>query len=243
MTSRSNSSFPLALLAGGMGTRLGPITETIPKALVEVAGQPFIHHQLRLLKREGLTQVIICAGYKGEAIRDAIGNGGDFDLEVLYSFDGDPLLGTGGALLKALPLLDDPFWIMYGDTYLDISFPPIRDFFLSRQSPGLITVLSNDNRWEASASNVLFEKGRVVEYNKQALSPAMKHIEYGLGILSQAAFSPWKDKHNFDLGGIYQRLAKENTLLGYEVTQRFYEIGSQKALQETEKYLNQNPKP
>ncbi|MCH7501377.1 MAG: NTP transferase domain-containing protein [Nitrospinae bacterium] len=240
MTPGSRSTFPLALLAGGLGTRLRPITETIPKALVEVAGEPFIHHQLRLIKREGLSRVVVCAGYKGEVIHDAIGDGRDFGLEVTYSFDGDQLLGTGGALVKAFPLLGDPFWIMYGDTYLDISFPPIKDYFLSESSSGLITVFRNDNRWDTS--NVLFEKGRVVEYNKKIPSPTMKHIEYGLGILSQSAFSPWEDKQKFDLGETYQRLAEGNDLLGFEVTQRFYEIGSQEGLGETEKYLNQNLK-
>lgn len=235
MISANTESPPLALLAGGLAKRLRPITETIPKAMVEVAGEPFIAHQLRLLKREGISHVVICAGYLGEQIQDFVKDGARFGLTVEYSFDGDELLGTGGALKKAFPRLDEYFWVMYGDTYLDISFPPILGYFNNQNASGLMTVLKNKNQWDKS--NVLLENYRIVNYNKAAPTPAMHHIDYGLGLLKKSAFSPWKDQRVFDLADVYQGLVEAGDLLGFEVDRRFYEIGTSEGLEQTTAYL------
>src|SRR5262249_28341281 len=144
----------LALLAGGLATRLRPITEQIPKAMIEVAGEPFIAHQLRLMRREGIRHVVLCIGYLGEQIEAFVGDGSRFDVAVEYQVDGPTLLGTGGALRNALDKLGDEFLIMYGDSWLDIPFAPVVDTFRASRKPALMTVFRNEGQWDKS--NVWF---------------------------------------------------------------------------------------
>src|SRR3954470_13801070 len=175
------ADWPVAILAGGLATRLGPVTEKIPKALLSVAGQPFLAHQLQLLSKAGLRRVVLCVGHHGEMIEEEFGDGSGFGLEVQYSFDGPELLGTGGALKKALPLLGKQFLVLYGDSYLPIDYAePIRAMEASGKL-GLMTVYRNDNRWDPS--NVYFSEGEIRAYNKKEISPEMRHIDYGLGVL------------------------------------------------------------
>jgi NDP-sugar pyrophosphorylase family protein len=226
---------PVAILAGGMATRLLPVTATVPKILVEVAGQPFIEHQLRLLRREGVSRVVLCVGYLGEQVREAVGNGDRFGLEILYSFDGDTLLGTGGALLRALPLLGERFFVLYGDSYLDVAFTPILETFRSLKALGLMTVYRNEGQWDTS--NVLFDGTWVIRYDKRTPSPDMHYIDYGLGLLTPEALTRHCGERACDLADVYAALAREDQLAGYEAPQRFYEIGTPAGLAETDRYL------
>jgi NDP-sugar pyrophosphorylase family protein len=226
---------PVAILAGGVGSRLGAITETLPKALVEVAGEPFVVHQLRLLRREGIGRVVLCVGHLGEQIEQLVGDGGRFGVAVAYSFDGKTLMGTGGALRRALPMLGDAFFVLYGDSYLDVAFGPIERTFRQQRQPALMTVFRNEGRWDTS--NVLFDGARIVAHDKRALHPAMRHIDYGLGILTAEALARRSADQPFDLSEVYGALAAGGRLAGYEVTQRFYEIGTPAGLEETGRYL------
>ena len=227
-TSFSLADWPMAILAGGLATRLRPITERIPKGLVSVAGQPFLVHQLRLLHAAGIRKVILCVGYRGEMIEQEVGNGAKLGMEVSYSFDGPHLLGTGGALKHALPLLGDKFFVLYGDSYLPTDYAaPARAFEASGKS-GLMTVFRNENRWEPS--NVWFEEGEIRRYDKEELTPEMKHIDYGLGLLRPAALAQWPNDQPFDLAQVYQDLIGKKELAGYGVAERFYEIGSPQGL-------------
>lgn len=226
---------PVAILAGGLAKRLRPITETIPKALVEVAGRPFIEWQLDYLYQQGVRHVVLCLGYLGEQIEELIGDGQRFGLRVDYSHDGDCLLGTGGALRKALPMLGDAFFVFYGDSYLPIGFVDVEECFHAQGQPALMTVLKNGDRWDRS--NVLFDDGRLIEYNKHAPSEDMAYIDYGLGVLSGDVLLDYPEDQPFDLAEVYHRLSLDGRLAGYEVFERFYEIGSLKGLKETEEYL------
>jgi N-acetyl-alpha-D-muramate 1-phosphate uridylyltransferase len=228
---------PVAILAGGVGSRLGPITETLPKALVEVAGAPFVAHQLRLLRREGVERAVLCVGHLGEQIEQIVGDGGRFGVAVAYSFDGKVLMGTGGALRRALPLLGDAFFVLYGDSYLDVPFGPIERAFREQQQPALMTVFRNEGRWDTS--NVLFDGTRIVAHDKRAPHPDMRHIDYGLGILTAKALAGRSADRPFDLSEVYAALAADGRLAGHEVTQRFYEIGTPAGLKETDQYLRQ----
>src|SRR5262249_11294290 len=151
---------PVAILAGGLATRLRPLTEKIPKALIELAGEPFIAHQLRLLHRENIQRVVLCLGFLGEMVRELVKDGARFGLEVGYSFDGDKLLGTGGALKQALPQLGEVFFVLYGDSYLDVALKPIYEAFDVSGGPALMTVFCNEGRWDTS--NVLFDGTNVL---------------------------------------------------------------------------------
>jgi MurNAc alpha-1-phosphate uridylyltransferase len=226
---------PVALLAGGLAMRLRPITQTIPKALVEVAGRPFIDHQLALLRRNGVRRVVLCLGYLGEQIEQYLGDGSQQGLTLQYSYDGGRLLGTGGALRRALPLLGEVFWVHYGDSYMDIDYRAILAHFAASHARGLMTVLRNDNRWDKS--NVVFRGGRLVCYSKRAPTPEMKHIDYGVSILCREVLSSLPADRPFDLAGVLSSMAARGELIGHEVTQRFYEIGSPHGLEETQNYL------
>ena len=230
---------PVAILAGGLATRLRPITQTIPKALIEVAGKPFIHHQLDYLKKQGIEQVVLCIGYLGEMIQEVVGDGSTFGLRVIYSPDGPVLLGTGGDLRQALPMLGEDFFVLYGDSYLPVDFRAVQEAYLASHQPALMTVLKNGDRWDKS--NVLFDQGRLVEYNKEQTSPQMHYIDYGLGILNSQVLKSYPPGEPFDLAKVYNGLSINGELAGYEVFERFYEIGSHSGISETEAYLLQYP--
>jgi NDP-sugar pyrophosphorylase family protein len=226
----------VAILAGGLATRLRPITTSIPKALVEVAGEPFIAHQLRYLKAQGITEVVLCTGYLGEMIEAVVNDGAAFGVKVTYSPDGAKLLGTGGALRQALPLLGDEFFILYGDSFLPVDFKAVEDDFHHSKQPALMTVLKNDDRWDKS--NVIFKDGQIVEYNKAETKPDMKFIDYGLGVIKKSVLQAYPANEVFDLATVYHQLSITGQLAGHEVHERFYEIGSFEGLKETEEFLS-----
>jgi NDP-sugar pyrophosphorylase family protein len=225
----------VALLAGGLATRLRPITQTIPKALVEVGGRPFIDHQLALLHRNGVRRVILCLGHLGEQIERHLGDGAALGMELAYSHDGDRLLGTGGALRRALPLLGEAFWVLYGDSYMDFDYRAVLARFAASGALGLMTVIRNDDRWDRS--NVVFRDGRLVCYSKRSPSPEMHHIDYGACLLRRPAALRLGAAGPCDLADLYSNLVAAGEMVGYELTQRFYEIGSHLGLAETEAYL------
>lgn len=227
--------FPVAILAGGLATRLRPITEKVPKALIEVAGRPFISRQLDYLRGQGVMRVVLCTGYLGEQVEAAVGDGSRYGLDVRYSPDGPTLLGTGGALKQALPLLGEQFFVLYGDSFLPCDFRQVQQSFVRSGQPALMTVLRNGDRWDKS--NVLFRAGRIVEYNKRAPRPDMEYIDYGLGILTAAILDNHPAGVPFDLAEIYHQLSLAGDLAGHEVLERFYEIGSHEGLKETETYF------
>ena len=231
--------WPVAILAGGLATRLRPATEKIPKALVTVAEEPFLAHQLRLLHAAGLRQVVICAGYLGQMIEAEFGDGARFDMQIAYSFDGPRLLGTGGALRQALPLLAERFFVLYGDSYLPIDYGSVARAFLDAGKPALMTVFENDGCWDRS--NVWFEAGRIRLYDKASRTSKMRHIDYGLGILSREALSEWRAAEVFDLASLYRLLIARDELAGCEVPRRFYEIGSPEGLAELDAHLTSQP--
>lgn len=226
---------PVAILAGGLATRLHPITETTPKSLVEVAGKPFIVRQLSYLRYQGVRRVVLCIGYLGDIIEDVVGNGSQFGMEVSYSSDGPVLLGTGGAIKKALPMLGDEFFILYGDSFLPIDFRVVEQAYWTSGLSALMTVLNNGDQWDKS--NVLFSNGKLLEYNKNASHSDMTYIDYGLGVISARALKTYPAALPFDLADVYRTLSMQGQLAGLEVHERFYEIGSPRGLEETEAYF------
>jgi NDP-sugar pyrophosphorylase family protein len=226
---------PVALLAGGLAKRLRPVTEAVPKALVEVAGRPFIEHQLALLRRHGVRRVVLCLGHLGEQVEAHLGNGAARGMALRYSYDGERLIGTGGALRRAEPLLGEVFWVVYGYSYTDIDYRAVLDFFNSRQALGLMTVLRNEDRWDRS--NVVFQAGRLIRYDKRERSPDMTYIDYGVALLRREALARLPLDQPSDLADLYSSLVAQGRMIGYEVSQRFYEIGSPGGLAEADAYL------
>ncbi len=228
-------SLPVAILAGGLATRLGPMTERSPKVLLDVAGQPFAVHQIELLRRQGSTEIVFCVGHLGEQVEQALGDGRRWGVQLRYVFDGPTLLGTGGALRQALPLLGEAFFVMYGDSYLTCDYGAVEQAFRASGQLGLMTVVRNDDAWDRS--NVVYAGGRIVRYDKRSRTPDMQYIDYGLGVLRAQAFDAYPPNRPLDLATVYQDLLAADQLAGFEVFERFYEIGSPDGLAETRQYL------
>lgn len=226
----------LVLLAGGLATRLKPVTETIPKSMIEVGGKPFIEHQLSLIKKNSISNVIICAGKFGEMIKEFTEKRNSFGLNIKYSFDGSKLLGTGGAIKKALEYTGENFFVMYGDSYLTADLREVGNYYNSHKAKGLMTVYHNEGKFDKS--NIEFTDGKIIRYDKKSADVDLKYIDYGLGILNRTAFDEFKDQEVFDLEKVYQSLLSKDQLAGYEVKERFYEIGSFNGLEETNKFLS-----
>ena len=223
---------PVAILAGGLGTRLYPLTARLPKALIEINGEPFLAHQLRLLRARGVERVVLCIGQHGERIREYAGDGARFGLQIDCSPDGPTLLGTAGAVRHALPLLGNAFFVVYGDSYLPCSYRDVAEAFHAAGQPGLMTVYRNEGRWDTS--NVEFDAGRIVAYDKKDRTARMQHIDYGLGVFSRAAF---EGATQADLADVYGDLLRRGQLAAFEVQDRFYEIGSFDGIAELSRHL------
>jgi NDP-sugar pyrophosphorylase family protein len=226
---------PVAILAGGLATRLRPMTDRVPKSLLCIAGRPFIMHQLELLKSQGVEQVVLCVGHLGEQLQAAVGDGQALGMAIRYSFDGSELLGTGGALIRALPLLGDQFFVLNGDSYLRCSFDRVQSAYEASGRSALMTVLRNDNRWDKS--NILFKNGVLMEYDKNPARVDMVHIDYGLSVFSRRALSAYKGLKSVDLADVCHDLAMRGELAAFEVSERFYEIGSRQGIKDTEEFL------
>jgi NDP-sugar pyrophosphorylase family protein len=226
---------PVAILAGGLATRLRPITDKIPKALVEINGEPFIAHQLRLLRQKGIRHVVLCLGYRGEMVQAFVGDGRSFGVAVAYSFDGPALRGTAGAIHEALPMLGDDFFVLYGDSYLPCDYAAVAAAFHHSGKSALMTVFRNHGRYDAS--NVEFADGRILAYDKKNRTPRMHYIDYGLGVFARRVFAHLAPGSVHDLAALYAELLASNELAAWEAPERFYEIGSAVGIQELSEAL------
>lgn len=227
--------FPVIILAGGLATRLRPMTNDLPKSLIKINNEPFILHQLRLLKRQGIHEVVLSVGYLGEQIQALVGNGRALGLNVQYVFDGDKLLGTAGAVRKCLPAVGQSFFVMYGDSYLTCDFSSVQQAYLQSGRLGLMTVFKNLGKWDRS--NTIFDGKEIIQYDKKITVPEMNYIDYGLGLLSQEAFRLKGADRLSDLADLYQLLLHQKQLAGFEIHERFYEIGSLSGIKEMNEYV------
>lgn len=230
----SGELLPVCILAGGLATRLGERARTLPKAVVEVAGRPFIYHQLELLRSHGADRIVLCVGHMGDQVQEVVGDGSQFGLRVSYSHDGPSPAGTAGAVRGALPLLGKAFFVLYGDTYLRIDYGAVQDAFGASGQPALMTVLRNEGRWDTSNSS--FVDGCVVRHDKRQPTPDMCWIDYGLAVMTPQALRMAAPEAS-DLSDVYSELAAAGRLAGYTATERFYEIGTPAALAETDGFL------
>lgn len=226
---------PVVILAGGLATRMRPLTEKIPKSLLQIEGHPFLWHQLQLLKRNGVRRVVLLVGYLGELVEKEFGDGASVGMQIRYSFDGPTLLGTAGAVRKALPLLPDSFFVLYGDSYLPCDYRSIEDTYRRSGHPGLMTVYRNEGCYDVS--NVEFDGNRILHYDKRNRTPAMHYIDYGLGAFDAKVFAGIPAGQYCDLETVYKNLIDSGDLGSFEVHERFYEIGSPEGLRETAEFL------
>jgi NDP-sugar pyrophosphorylase family protein len=226
---------PLAILAGGFGKRISKISGNLPKSLVQILGRPFIAWQLELFKAKGVSEVVLCLSHKGEVIEQYLTSQSFFGLNMKFSYDGESQLGTGGAIINALEKLGDNFMVAYGDSYLPTDINTIEGIFFSQHKPALMAVRQNTNGHEKS--NVLFENGNLIRYSKGSYRMDMKYIDYGLSIFNVSAFNERKLVHNLDLSSIQEELSRENKVVGHEVFEKYYEVGSESGINEFTAYL------
>jgi MurNAc alpha-1-phosphate uridylyltransferase len=227
------------ILAGGLATRMHPRTLHTPKALLEVAGRPFVAWQLERIARAGYERVLLCVGHLGEQVEALVRDGAHFDLSVAYSFDGPRLLGTAGALRRALDKLDDTFLVTYGDSFLPFDYAaPLRDLDAHPEALATMSVFKNEGRWDTS--NTAVAGSMVARYEKGSDDPALDHIDYGATALRRSVIAELSAGEPCGLDAIQARLAREGRLRAYQARERFYEIGSEEGLRELEQYLRQN---
>ncbi|WP_339051184.1 sugar phosphate nucleotidyltransferase [Rickettsiella endosymbiont of Xylota segnis] len=230
-----NKLFPIVILAGGLATRLGSLSKKTPKSLIIVNEEPFIAHQLRLLKSQGFERVILCIGYLGDLIREYVKNGKQFGLSVTYANDGKKLLGTAGAIKNALSLIEGNFFVLYGDSYLIVDYKNIQRIFEEQKKPVLMTIFKNNDIGDVS--NIELVGTQIIKYDKKNKTNNMSHIDYGLSLFAKNIFL--NNDFYGDLSDLYRKLVEENQLAHYEVFQRFYEIGSLNGLSEFKKLMKE----
>lgn len=224
------------ILAGGLGTRLKPVTEKVPKSMILVRGKPFLEHQLNLLKRHGISDVVLCVGHLGEKIKRHFGDGEKFGVKIRYSEETEGLLGTAGAIKKAQDLLDDVFFVTYGDAHLILDYRAVMRYFEKFEKLGLMVVYKNFDRYDRS--NVVVEGDLVKIYSKRRKAPSMVYIDFGVSVLRRKALDLVREGRVVDLEELYPKLIRRKELLAFETDQRFYEIGSPKGLREFEELVS-----
>jgi NDP-sugar pyrophosphorylase family protein len=227
--------FPVAILAGGLATRLRPISESIPKSMIEINNKPFIDWQLSLLSRRGITKVILCLSYKSQSIQKYVGDGSKFNLNVEYSFDGADQLGTGGAIKNALDLLGDKFMVLYGDSFLELDYLQAQKSFETCGKSAMMTIYENKNLFEKS--NVKVKSLSSISYSKDKIDLENNYVDFGLTFFESTVFRSDKYKSKFELSDLCRDLSVNNQLAGFEVYNRFFEVGSFEGINDLANYL------
>lgn len=221
------------VLMGGLGSRLEGRAKDCPKSMIKILGKPFFQYQMELMIQAGFRRFLFCVGHHAEAVRDYFQDGSRWNVKIDYSYDGETLLGTGGAVRKALPLLEDDFLLVYGDSFMDVDYFEIAVRYRQAAAAGkkaLMTVMHNQNHFDAS--NVICEGGEIALYDKTANDPRMEYIDYGISVFSRDIFAELPPDRFLDLADIQRGLSVSGLLGCCEVERRFYEIGTPKALEE-----------
>jgi NDP-sugar pyrophosphorylase family protein len=218
------------ILAGGLGSRLSPLTEQVPKCMVSAGGKPFLEHQLRLLASRGMRDIVLCVGYLGERVLECFWNGHHLGVDIAYAWERDGLLGTAGAIRNAEALLKPEFFVTYGDSYLLLDYRAIMKRFRESDALGMMVVYRNENQLEPS--NVVVRDGHVTAYDKTTRLPWMVYVNEGLSVLRRRSLKLIPPGIPFSQEQFYQMLIRRRQLMAYETEQRFYEIGSRQGLDE-----------
>lgn len=227
---------PIAILAGGLATRLGELTQTVPKSMLDIHSEPFIAYQLRQLRRLGAQDIVLCVGHLSRSIENFVGDGSAFGLSVVYSYDGAKQQGTGGALYGALDLLDDEFIVTYGDSFLDFDLNELTQFHRQSNLPATMVIYKNDGKWDQSNVRVTSPNTIVYEQNPNETS---EFIDYGASIMSRSRFAELAPTGPWDLPKLFEMLSESSELGGFRANKRFFEIGSSMGLTEFRNHIRE----
>jgi MurNAc alpha-1-phosphate uridylyltransferase len=226
----------IAILAGGLATRLGDFTRNQAKSMVKVLGKPFLEYQLELLANRGIKEIVLCIGHLGEQIKWQIGSGKKYGVTIKYSLENKPL-GTAGALKNAEPLLKNPFFTIYGDSYLFLDFKAVMSYFKVQNKLGLMTVYKNYDFYDRS--NTAIERNLVKRYSKKERTKDTVYIDYGAHIFKKEVLAMIPENQFYSLEDLFIHLVERGELMAFEVKERFYEIGSFQGLKEFEEYVTE----
>lgn len=226
---------PVAVLAGGLGTRVAHLTGSdLPKALLPLDGRTFIDVKLEELLEQGVEEVVLLVAHGASILREHLGGGAAHGLRIRWHEDGPSLLGTGGALRAALDLLPDVFWVTYGDTLLEVAMAEVEDA-MSEHDDIMMTVLPNADRWETSNAQV--SDGRLTAYRKGDPPGTHTHLDYGMLLMRRRAFDRWRPGDVFDLGEVIGGALEAGRVAAFEVSRRFYDVGTEESYETTKRYL------
>lgn len=231
---------PIALLAGGMATRLGKLTEGKAKSLIEIEGRPFIDYQLRAFASAGFERVVICVGNLAEQIKQFAGDGSQYNLDIQYSYDGPEQRGTGGAIKQALDLLGSNFFVQYGDSFLTLNYLKMESTFQSDPRKCLMSVYQNNGSFDMS-NVILLDEGSI-RYSKSNPHSNMNFIDYGCMVINHESFKEFVAPVRFDLSEYLEFLSVKDLLKGFQAEDRFFEIGSLTGIQDFEQYVRSKPR-
>lgn len=220
----------VAIIAGGLATRLGEITKKIPKSMIPIAGKPFLHYQIELLRKAGIYDIVLCIGHLGEQIESYFGDGSNYDVNIAYSYEKGKLLGTGGALKNAAGLLQDKFFTLYGDSYVNLDFSAVMSYFMSFNKLALMTIFKNYGRYDTS--NIAIEGNLIRQYGSRNKNDNLVYIDYGVSLFRKKVLDLVPADSVYPMGDIFKQLIEREELLAFEVPQRFYQIGSPEGLRE-----------
>lgn len=226
----------MVILCGGLATRLGSLSKHTPKSMIDINGKPFLWHQINNLKKYDIRDIILCVGYLSEEIEKYFGEGSEFSVNIKYSYDGDKLLGPIGALKNAEQLLDEEFFIMYGDSYLSVDFNKVYNFYKQKKKPACMVVYKNMDKYDKS--NLIVKNDMVVGYGEKDRSKEMIYIDYGTSIISKKTLNYVPEKKLFSTGDFFSKLIENKDLVAYQADKRFYHIGNPKALEEFRSFIN-----
>jgi len=225
----------IAIICGGLATRLKKVSKTVPKSMIEINGKPFLQYQIEMLKKQKIKDIVLCVGHLSEKIESYFGNGSKFGVNIKYSYDKDKLLGPIGAVKNAESLLEDEFFIMYGDSYIFVDFKKVYEFYKKQQKLACMVVYKNENKYDKS--NLAVEKNMVVAHKDDSKGHDIDYIDYGTSILNKKSLDFIPKNEFFSTEKFFKILILKNELLAYVVKKRFYHIGTPEALEEYRNYI------
>jgi len=225
-------------MAGGLATRLRPLTEDTPKSLILIEGKPFLQYQIELLNRNGIKEIVLCLGYMGNKIEDYFGNGNRFGVKIKYSYE-DNLLGTGGALKLVEPHLDEHFFLIWGDSYVRLDYQEMYAFHIKNDRKFEVTMAIFYNIRNYDKSNIAYEHGKIKKYEKHS-KDVLKYIDAGIMVINKELLERIPVSRVFQIEEIFSQLAKQEKIQPFLIKKRYYEIGSIKGLNQFKKFINRN---
>ena len=225
----------MVIICGGLGTRLGHLTKYTPKSMIEIEGKPFLEYQIENLKKQSITDIVLCVGHLSKKIEEYFGNGQRFGVNLKYSFEKEKLLGQIGAVKNAEPLLEDSFFIMYGDSYLTLDLHKVYNFFMQHDKPALMVVYQNHDKYDKS--NIIIQDNMVIGYGEKQKTRDMIYIDYGTSILRKKVLDYVPKGTSYSTEEFFTDLIKKQDLMAFESDKRFYHVGDPDSLEDFRNYI------